>query len=374
MVIRGATRGNGKQLAGYLLREAGNDNIQLLDVAGLDEGTEADLHNALFDMSVTAELSRSDKGLYHAQINPAPGEDGLSREQWMEAADMLGEQLGLAEQRRVIVLHQKKGRTHAHVVWERYDHEKKKLVSDSFSRLAQDRARQQMELHYGHKLTPRRNAHRPEMKQALTETWAKTESGADFIRAARLQGYVIAEGVPRRPYMVVDENGRSFDLTRQLKGVRIKEVRAKMRGESLIGEKEAIEQIRSAKTDNSDRGSSGKEKAKAAFKEQLRQAREGFAPNKGDMLQQPDEPKTKEQLAKDFAASRKDMLQPQQPDEARKRKSSLAQDFAANRDEAVKPKTRKEELKEQFLAEKRRIEERQQQDMEHQRQRGLDLD
>ena len=374
MVIRGATRGNGRQLAGYLLREAGNDNIQLLDVAGLDEGTEQDLHNALFDMSVTAELSRSDKGLYHAQINPAPGEDGLSREQWMEAADILGEQLGLAEQRRVIVLHEKKGRTHAHVVWERYDHEKKKLVSDSFSRLAQDRARQQMELHYGHTLTPRRNAHRPEMKQALTDTWAKTESGADFIRAVKAQGYVIAEGVPRHPYMVVDENGRSFDLTRQLKGVRIKEVRAKMRGETLLGEKEAIEQVRAAKADSGGRGDSGKEQAKAVFKEQLRQARDGYGPNKAEMLQQPEKPKTKEQLAKDFAASRDDIMQQDKEAEAMKRKNSLAQDFAANRDEAVKPKTRKEELREQFLAEKRRIEERQQQDRERQRRRGYERD
>ncbi len=374
MVIRGAPRSNAKQLSHYLMREKGNDAIHILDVAGMDNGTEQDMHEAMFDMEATVELTKGDLGLYHAQINPKPGEDNLTREQWFEAADILGEQLGLAEQRRIIVLHEKKGRTHAHVVWERYDHEKKILVSDSFSRLAQDRSRQQMELHFGHSLTPRRNAHRPELKQALTDTWANTASGGDFIRAAKLQGYVIAEGVPRHPFMVVDENGRSFDLTRQLKGVRIKEVRARMRGATLIGEKEAIEQIRAAKTDDSDRdgnrGGSDKHRAKAAFKAQLQQAREGFSQNRDDLLQPPAKPQDKAQLAKEFATSKNDMLQSEQTADASKRKKDLSQDFAANRDEAVKPKTRKEELREQFLEQKRALEERLRRD----RQKGREPD
>ena len=402
MVIRGATRGNGRQLAGYLLREAGNDRIELLDVAGRDRGSEQDLHDALYDMSVTAELSRSEKGLYHAQINPAPGEDStMSKEHWFEAADILGGQLGLQEQRRVIVLHEKKGRTHAHVVWERYDHEKGVLVSDSFSRLAQDRARGEMERAFGHKQTPKRNAHRPELKQALTDTWAKTQNGSEFVKEAKAQGYVIAEGVPRHPYMVVDENGRSFDLVRQLQGIRIKEVRARMKGESLIGEKEAIEQIRAAKAEGDTGSAGGREQAKAAFKAKLHQATGAFSRNKEDITQPVSQlinkEANKEQLAKDFARNKANMLRPDKETEAMKRKREATQQFAENRDKMLQPDAEteahkrnqekaqafasnksgitepqkaKEQLRQQFLEQKRAIEERRQQ----QRDKGREPD
>lgn len=372
MVIRGATRGNGLQLASYLMREKGNDRIELLDVVGMDNAEAVDLSDALYDMDVTAELTKGENGLYHAQINPAPGEDQtMTRDRWFEAADILGEQLGLAEQRRIIVLHEKKGRTHAHVVWERYSHEKGILISDSFSRLAQDRARTQMEQSFGHKLTPKRNAHRPELKQALTDIWTKTESGNDFIRAAKAQGYVIAEGVPRHPFMVVDQNGRSFDLVRQLTGVRIKEVRARMKGETLIGEKEAIEQIRTAQTDSGDKSGSERERAKAEFKARLEEARTGFAQTKEDIFTPT---QSRSDHAKDFSASKADMLQPDETADAGKRKNQAIQDFAANKPELTDAQKAREILRQQFLEQKHEIEERQRQTREQGRERGYERD
>lgn len=241
MVIRGNSRGNARQLGAYLLAQKDNEHIRILDVDGLDNARAEDLHRTLFGMGITCELTKGEKGLYHAQVNPAIGEDaGMTDERWMEAGDILARQLGLENQRRVMVLHAKKGRTHAHVVWERYDHEKKKLVSDSFSRLAQDRARKEMEISFGHNRTPHRNQHRPELKASLSQLWHSTGSGAQFVTAAKNNGYIIAQGSGRSPYIVVDAAGRSYDLARQLQGVRLKEVRQRLRGESLMGEKDAI--------------------------------------------------------------------------------------------------------------------------------------
>lgn len=262
MVIRGNTRGNGGQLAAYLLGHEQNDRVHILEVDGRMNAKAAYLQQTLQTMSLTAELTKSPKGLYHAQINPAYSEDRrMTAEDWLTAADILGEQLGLDGQRRVVVLHTKKNRTHAHVVFERYNHQTGKVISDSFSRLAQDRARKEMERVFEQAPTPHRNKHRPELKETLTKLWQTTATAPDFIQAVHGQGYLLAEGVPRHPFMVVDEQGRSFDLVRQLNGVRIKEVRQRLRDAKLIPEKQAIEIMRERQDSRSDAANAPQQKA-----------------------------------------------------------------------------------------------------------------
>lgn len=242
MVIRGSSRGNGRQLAHYLLDKKDNNRVWILDIDGVDDPQAEDLHHALFDMSVTAELTNGTKGLYHAQINPDEiASQKMTAHDWHIAADILGRHLGYEGQRRTVVMHEKKGRIHAHVVWERYDMEKGILKPDSFNFAAQDKARHEMERLFRQKETPKRNKHQPELKASLTELWSRSNTGQDFIKAANEKGYILAAGTPRHPFMVVDGEARSFDLVRQLKGVRIKEVRQKMRGIDLMNEKQAIE-------------------------------------------------------------------------------------------------------------------------------------
>lgn len=277
MVIRGSTRGNGKQLAYYLLAKQENEHIRVLEVNGLLNADAKDLHLALHSMQLTSELTKSDKGLYHAQINPAIDESKLMDDaSWMQATDILAKQLGMENQRRAIVLHTKKGRTHAHVVFERYDLTTGKMVNDSFSRLAQDRARKEMELVFKHKPTPHRNKHRPELKASLSALWHSTGTGAQFLTAARKNGYIIAEGSGRSPYIVVDEFARSYDLTRQLQGVRLKDVRQRLRSLDMPGEKDAIALARKNLNEQSGKGG---EKDAQGSKGSLRY---NFATNKQD--------------------------------------------------------------------------------------------
>lgn len=307
MVIRGNTRGNGRQLAYYLLNQGDNEYVRILDADGWDKMEPVEFSNLLYDMSVTVELTKSKKGLYHAQINPAIGEDRqMSKARWFEAADILGKELGLENQRRAIVLHEKKGRIHAHVVWERYDHERGKMVSDSFSRLAQDRARMEMERVLEQARTPRRNAHRPELKATLSELWQKTDTAKQFMREVDKAGYMLAEGTLRHPFMVVDENGRTYDLVRQLKGVRIKEVRERMKGQKLVHEKEAIEIMR-AKGEAQDDGRDGRERqgAKASPETRLLERQD----NQRDITH---DKRAAAERAREFAAGKKDMLRPEQ--------------------------------------------------------------
>ena len=367
MVIRGRTRGNGRQLANYLLFMNENEDIQILDVAGRPQAAEGYLHDTLFCMSLTSELTKSDKGLYHAQINPAYGDDaGMTSTSWLQAADMLAKELGLEEQRRVIVLHTKKGRTHAHVVWERYDLEKGRMISDSFSRLAQDRARKEMERVFEHKQTPHRNARRPEMKETLSALWQKAKTGLDFLKDAGKAGYIIAKGVQRRPFMVVDETGRSFDLVRQLQGTKTKEVRDRLKTEKLQPEKEAILTAKAWKS--SQEIDAIQERAvdkiegfieqnivnKEAKKASLVQA---FADDRKEMIQPGKELTAKERAentARAFDLSREIITQPAKQAETKEvgqedKKQDQAGAFAVNRHDTVKPETEKERKRSEML-------------------------
>lgn len=227
---------------------ADNDNVRLLGIRGT--ARETDLRLSLIEMSVTSELTKSEKGLYHVQICPAYGEDkSMTDEDWMRAADILEQEAGYQDQKRAIVLHDKKGKVHAHVVWERYDHDKGIMKPNKFSRLAQDRARQIMEKEFEHARTPERNPHLPEMKQYLTDIWNKSDDAEIFLKEIGEKGYTVATGT-QRPYMVIDGTGRSFDLVRQLKGVRTKDVRERFKTTKLVKEKEAIARHRTTQRNN----------------------------------------------------------------------------------------------------------------------------
>jgi hypothetical protein len=213
-------------------------------VDGRDDADKDYLFTILEGFSLNEKLTKSKQGLYHAQINPAYDEDKhMSHADWRQAADILEHALGFTDQRRVIVLHEKKERVHAHVVWERFDYQQSKMKTVSHNYKAHDTARAEMERVFSQQKTPQKNPKQPEIKERLTDLWDKTKSGEEFQAQAKEAGYRLAKGA-KRPFMAVDKNGRSFDLVRQLKGVKTKEVRERLNGLKLNDEKKTIEAIR----------------------------------------------------------------------------------------------------------------------------------
>lgn len=218
MVIKGKTRGNGKQLGEYLIDKGSrvNDFVTVLDVRGTSTRRPKE---ALIEMSLMGELTKGEKTLYHAQINPAIGEDrGMNYNSWVLAADALEKELKLTDQSRVIVLHEKKGRIHAHVVWQR--EKDGKLISDSHSFKAHDRARAFVEKTLNHNRTKQKF----DEKQILTHAWNNSLDGKDFLRRLDELSYGVGKSEGRRPYKLVDSNGVESDLTRQLNGIRLSQV------------------------------------------------------------------------------------------------------------------------------------------------------
>lgn len=348
MVVKGDARGNGGQLAQYLVTQGDNDRIQILEVDGRENASAEYLHDVLVGMSLAEELTKSKAGLYHAQINPAYGEDRLmTPESWMSAADILGIELGFENQRRAIVLHEKNGRIHAHVVWERYDHDKGIMIDTPFNYRSHDKARFEMERQFAQEKTPEKNKNSKELKEQLTELWTKTQDGKAFKEATEQAGYMLAAGITKRPFVVIDKDGRSFDLVRQLKGIRTKEVRERLRHEDLMPEKKAIQAMRNRK-----------EKAthdladhlKSLADEKKKTARQ-FAQNSPELVTDDKDTQHRQETMREFLTNEP---QADHQRKADKMRENLKQDFADNRETLTREQQRQKIIDEIMMREEER--------------------
>ncbi|EHQ29800.1 relaxase/mobilization nuclease domain-containing protein [Mucilaginibacter paludis] len=358
MILRVDIRGNGAQLSNYLMALGDNSQVEILEIDGRETSDLDYLYQTIISMELNSELTKTDKAFFHAQINPAYGEDkAMTREDWYLAADILAKGTGYENQRRVITLHTKKGRTHAHVVWERYNHETGKMIDNKNSKYKADATRSIMEQALGHKQTPYRNPHRFDLKQAATELWNKTTTGAEFIKEARKAGYMVAAGTGNRPFMIVDGTGRAFDLVRQLDGVRTKEVRARLRHEPLITDKQAIELMREQSS------KSGKtEQQKQEQKPSATNIAKDFADNRSDGTKEDAQVTNQrkfDQVFEEFKAASKEATKPAEPDKTeQERKQEAAQQFAENKSKTVNQPTPQELERQKIVAEQERIKQR----------------
>lgn len=248
MIVKGKPRSGPQQLAAYLMRQDGIERSALLH---LDYGDD-DLRKAFIEWDSIGELTRGEKTLYHAQIAPE-NRYPMTPEQWKRAAEILAEELGMADHPRAIVIHEGDGRPHAHIVFQRANTDTMTLWDDSYNYVKHERASQRMEREFGHEMVPGKHAKRDRAKQPefpradFDETEAQrakrsgidpqarkaevkalfqaADSGPAFKAALEDAGYLLARG--ERGYLVVDAAGGHVALTRQI-DLKQKEVEAFM--------------------------------------------------------------------------------------------------------------------------------------------------
>jgi len=203
-----------------------------------------------------SEGTRGTKGLYHVNIDPAE-EYVMSLEQWQRTVEVLEKELGFEGQPRAVVLHQKQGRQHLHVVWARTDIDTMTLRSDSMNYPAHERASKALELEFGQEPVPGKHAKRDREKQPefpnaavnhaewqqaertginpadrkdqITALKQASDSPQAFMSALEEQGYILARG-DRRDFVLVDEAGEVYSLRRQLHGMKAADLREYMKG------------------------------------------------------------------------------------------------------------------------------------------------
>lgn len=127
MIISGGPRCNWRFFAKHLMKTEENERVNIAEIRGLAGETTID---ALREMDALARGTRCKNFFYHANINPRDNEE-LSPEQWDQAVDTLETNLGLDGQSRIVVEHEKLGRTHRHVIWSRIDPDTLATISDS---------------------------------------------------------------------------------------------------------------------------------------------------------------------------------------------------------------------------------------------------
>lgn len=245
MIIKGKSRSGPAALAAHLGNAEKNERVSLLETRGT---VAQDLRGALVEMDAYAAGSRCEKPLYHAAMSPEPPHR-LTPEQRSEAIDALEEKLGLAGHARVVVMHEKLGREHIHVVWSRIDLEQMKSVSDSHNYRKHEEVARDLERRFGHEKVqgahaerdgverPDRTPSRAELRQEertgikgadvkaeVTEAFKASDNAQAFQAALDERGYILAKG-DRRDFVIVDHAGGIHSLARRIDGMKAAELR-----------------------------------------------------------------------------------------------------------------------------------------------------
>lgn len=279
MILKGSQRGNGRNLAAHLLDGRDNDHVSKIDL----RGTAADdLRGALLEIEATAHGTKCQQPFFHVIFNP-PEHANLTREQFAAAFDKLEADMGLADQPRAVVFHEKNGREHAHAVYGRlyeshtYEHGAKagqpraepvlkakqlSYFKQDLRRISQDLhtelglempaglkdSRQRDPLNFEHKLwqqAKRIDEDPRDLKKIITEAY-KFADNAQALNAALEQNAMQLACGDRRGFVVVHHTGEALPLHRVL-DAKQGDIRAR------LGQPEHVQTVDQARTTLTDK-------------------------------------------------------------------------------------------------------------------------
>jgi len=243
MILKAKERGDGAQLARYLLTMRDNDHVELHEVRGF---ISDDLTGAFQEADAIALGTRCQKHLFSMSLNPPEGADA-DIETFENAIEQIEQELGLDGQPRAIVFHEKDGRRHAHAVWSRIDSDRMRAINLPFYKERLREVSRELFLEHGwdmprgledRRLRDPSNFTREEWQQArragldakelkavFRKAWEASDSRAAFEQALRERGFWLAKG-DRRGFVAVDYRGEVYAVARYA-GVKAKDVKAR---------------------------------------------------------------------------------------------------------------------------------------------------
>lgn len=244
MILKGSQRGGPRQLAAHLLNQKDNDHVTVLEVRGF---VSNDLHGAMTETLAISKGTRCRQPVFSLSLNP-PKDANVQLSAFIDAADRAETALGLEGQPRTIVIHEKEGRRHAHVVWSRIDAEQMKAINlPHFKNRLRDLSK---ELYLEHEWTlpegyrangwknplnftlaewqqaKRLGLDPRETKQVFRDAWDRSDDLASFRNALEERGYHLAKG-DRRGIVATDLSGEVYAVARWT-GIKTKELRNRL--------------------------------------------------------------------------------------------------------------------------------------------------
>ena len=245
MIIKGGSRAGASDLAAHLQRVDTNERMEILGIRGT---VARELEGALREMEAMSSGTRCKNPLYHASIN-TPIHERLGIDGWERAVDRLEEELGLTGQPRAVVMHEKFGREHVHVVWGRVRTDTLVAVADSHNYRKHEIVARELEREFGHERVQGAHAERdgvprPErtlshaehqiaertgldpkaVTAEITALWQAADGAATFLAGLDAAGYRPAHGA-RRQYVVMDTYGTVHSLSRRIEGIKAADLR-----------------------------------------------------------------------------------------------------------------------------------------------------
>ncbi len=247
MILEGNSRGGAKNLADHLMSHE-NDHVTVHDLRGF---AADDLHGALNETYAISRATQCKQFLYSLSLNPPP-DARVSSEEFEAAIDRAEESLGLSGQPRAIVIHEKEGpggmRRHAHAVWSRIDGETMTARNMSFDREKLQEVSRELYREHGWRMpegfadrskrdprnynlaewqqAKRHEKHPDEVREAISDSWAISDSVQTFSHALKERGFYLAQG-DRRGFVAVDTDGEVHSIARRA-GIKTKQVNERL--------------------------------------------------------------------------------------------------------------------------------------------------
>lgn len=244
MILVGSQRSSAYNLANHLMNDFENDHVTLYEVRGF---VARDLHEALSEAYAISKGTKCEQFMFSLSLNP-PKDQEASEQDLIDAANRAEEKLGLDNQPRAIIFHEKEGRRHAHVVWSRIDaktmtainlpHFKNRLMGLSRELfldhgwelpdgLRRDRGKSPLNFTLDEWQQAKRLGLDPrEIKQSFQDAWKQSDSRKAFQHALEDKGYFLARG-DRRGFVALDIQGEVFSIPRMV-SIRTKDVRERL--------------------------------------------------------------------------------------------------------------------------------------------------
>ncbi|MQY43172.1 relaxase/mobilization nuclease domain-containing protein [Epibacterium sp. SM1969] len=244
MILVASQRSGAVPLADHLMNDLDNDHVEVIEIEGFMAN---DLHGAFKEAQAISKATRCKQFLFSVSLNP-PEQEIASDRDFRDAADRVAKAVGLEDQPRAIVVHEKNGRRHAHAVWSRIDaHEMKSVQMSHFKAKLRDVSRDLFLEHgwplpdglatYGNKnplnftlaqwQQAQRQGYDPrEIKQIFRQAWERSDGLKGFQSALADRGFYLAQG-DRRGFIAVDVDGNFYSVSKWA-GVKVKDVTTKL--------------------------------------------------------------------------------------------------------------------------------------------------
>ena len=244
MIIKASQRSGARNLANHLANTQDNDHVTLHEIRGL---AGQSLHSALLEIDAVSKGTQCQQPLFSVSFNP-PQDAEVKQGQFDAAFAKLEEKLGLTDQPRVVVFHEKEGRRHCHVVWSRIDVDNMRAINMSHFKNKCTEVSRELYLDNGwvmpqglqnkaerdafqlansewqklkrHGVDPR------ELKSLIQQAWQSSDNIESFKHALQDAGLFLAKG-DKRGFVVVDHSEKVYSLSRH-GGIKTKDLNTRL--------------------------------------------------------------------------------------------------------------------------------------------------